>query len=118
MTERKNILVTGGTGFIGSAVTQYLVEQGYHVTVLTRTLREGRNNSAQVDFVSALNVLRNSDWYGIINLAGEPLNRARWSVEQKKLIIKSRVKLTRRLNEWIRELKVPPEVLISGSAIG
>jgi len=118
MTKRKNILVTGGTGFIGSTLTQYLVELGYHVTVLTRTSQEGRINTAQIDFVSSLNVLGNSDWYGVVNLAGEPLNRARWSVKQKELIINSRFALTRRLNKWIRELKKPPNVLISGSAIG
>ena len=118
MTKRKKILVTGGTGFIGSKLTQYLVEQGYHVTVLTRSAGKKRSNTGQIDFIQSLNVLPNSDWHGVINLAGEPLNRVRWSIEQKKIIIKSRVTLTCSLNEWIRELRMPPEVLISGSAIG
>ena len=118
MTKRKNILVTGGTGFSGSTLTQYLVGQGYHVTVLTRTSQQGRNNLDQIDFVSSLNTIRNSDWYGIVNLAGEPLNKVRWSVGQKEKIINSRVTLTCRINDWIRDLQVPPEILISGSAVG
>ena len=36
---KKNILVTGGTGFIGSAITKYLVENGYSVTVLDNNSR-------------------------------------------------------------------------------
>lgn len=36
---KKNILITGGTGFIGSAITKYLVENGYSVTVLDNNSR-------------------------------------------------------------------------------
>jgi uncharacterized protein (TIGR01777 family) len=118
MTKHKNILITGGTGFIGSHLVQYLVDHGYHVTVLTRSNHEDRPHSDQIDFVSSLGALREINWYGIINLAGEPLNNVRWSIQQKELIVKSRVALTLSLNAWIRDLREPPEVYISGSAVG
>ena len=118
MTKHKNVLITGGTGFIGRHLVQYLVDHGYHVTLLTRSYQENQPISDQIDFVSSLEALPEINWYGIINLAGEPLNKVRWSVEQKELIIKSRVSLTLSLNAWIRNLREPPEVYISGSAVG
>jgi uncharacterized protein (TIGR01777 family) len=118
MAKRKKILLTGGTGFIGSNLTEYLVKQGYHVTVLARSAGKKGNSTGQIDFVQSLSELQNGGWYGVINLAGEPLDRVRWSIEQKELIIKSRVTLTCSLNEWIQNLNEPPAVLISGSAVG
>ena len=118
MTDSKQILITGGTGFIGSHLSQYLVAQGYLVTMLSRTLNVKRNPSQGITVTTSLATLNNDDWYGIINLAGEPLNRSRWSAAQKNRIIDSRISVTRTLNSWIRTLKVPPKVYISGSAIG
>ena len=118
MAKHKNVLITGGTGFIGRHLVQYLVDHGYHVTLLTRSYQENQPISDQIDFVSSLEALPEINWYGIINLAGEPLNKVRWSVEQKELITKSRVSLTLSLNAWIRNLREPPEVYISGSAVG
>lgn len=114
----KNILITGGTGFIGGHLSQHLVDSGYHVTILTRSDLSDRANSDQINFASSLDSLANIDWYGVINLAGEPLDKSRWSDEQKAQIIDSRVSMTLRLNTWIRDLPKPLEVYISGSAIG
>ena len=108
----KNILITGGTGFIGGHLSQHLVDSGYHVTILTRSDLSERANSDQIKFASSLDSLANIDWYGVINLAGEPLDKSRWSDEQKAQIIDSRVSMTLRLNTWIRDLPKPLEVYI------
>lgn len=118
MTNRKNILITGGTGFIGGHLSRYLVDQGYAVTVLTRAEAIHQTGTEHLAFVAALADLQPSHWYGVINLAGEPLNKTRWSQAQKAQIINSRVAVTQDLTAWLRGLSTPPEVFISGSAVG
>jgi len=118
MKKHRNILITGGTGFIGHQLAKNLDDHGYHVTVWTRSNQVNHSDLEKIDFVTSLEDLPDIDWYGVINLAGEPLNEVRWSIKQKKIIVNSRVLLTQRLNAWIRDLREPPEVYISGSAIG
>jgi uncharacterized protein (TIGR01777 family) len=72
-----------------------------------------------VDYVSDLAQLDTStDWYGVINLAGEPLNQGRWNASRKQRYRDSRVDITSRVSRWTHRLDRPPEVLISASAIG
>jgi uncharacterized protein (TIGR01777 family) len=118
MKTHNNLLITGGTGFIGRHLSEHLVDQGYRVTILTREATTDRSNSDHISYVSSLESLPDVNWYGVINLAGEPLDKSRWSEEQKSRIINSRVSMTARLNVWIRNLPTPPQVYISGSAIG
>lgn len=107
------ILITGGTGFIGSALCQYFIRKQYKIYVLTRK----QIKHEQINFIQDLyNYDLNFDV--IINLAGEPLNGQRWSEEVKKNIIASRVKVTKQIIDYIKETLVKPKVLISGSAIG
>ena len=118
MRNSKYILLTGGTGFIGRCLSQHLIDQGYHVTVLTRSGAKLSSGTEHLAYIAALADLQPRHWYGVINLAGEPLNKTRWSTAQKAQIISSRVAVTQRLNEWLRTLSTPPEVYISGSAVG
>lgn len=118
MNTRKNILITGGTGFIGRHLIEHLVDRGYRIAVLTRSPPAAHTKHDQVYFVSSLDDLAETHWYGVINLAGEPLDKSRWSADQKALIIESRLSITARVNDWIRQLCAPPKVYISGSAIG
>lgn len=39
LEERKNVVVTGGTGFVGKKLTQLLLDNGYSVTILSRTAK-------------------------------------------------------------------------------
>ncbi len=110
--------MTGGTGFIGRYLSQQLIKQGYHVTVLTRSGADISISTEHLAFVNSLADLQPRPWYGVINLAGEPLNKTRWSPAQKAQIISSRVAITQDLNAWLRGLSAPPEVFISGSAVG
>jgi uncharacterized protein (TIGR01777 family) len=115
-----NILITGGTGFIGSALAQALVKQGYMVTVLSR--RPDSVASICGSGVKALGSLQQitpEDRYdSVINLAGEPIFGARWTDARKKIIRDSRIGLTQQLVEKIEQMPVKPALLINGSAIG
>ena len=114
------ILITGGTGFIGRALTQSLTGQGYDVTVLSRNLDAVEKMAVPgVKALNNLDQLKPEDSYQvIINLAGAPIFDARWSDARKQIIRDSRINLTRQLVNCMAAMTVKPELLISGSAIG
>jgi uncharacterized protein (TIGR01777 family) len=115
-----NILITGGTGFIGSALVKNLVEQGHAVTVLSRSPEKVANICGpSVNALGSLTQLKAEDSYQVIvNLAGAPIIGPRWSEARKQQIRDSRIGLTHHLITCIGRMTVKPELLISGSAIG
>lgn len=114
------VLLTGGTGFIGSALTRTLMSKGFHVTILTRSPETWRkHNSPQRTYVGDLNDIGHDAAPDIIiNLAGEALDAKRWSAEQKTKLIESRVNMTSNLAKWCRQNSIQPDLWINGSAIG
>ncbi len=114
------ILITGGTGFIGSALTKRLLAQNYEVTVLSRHPETvGKLGLDGVDILGSLSSLTPDDNFQIvINLAGAPIFDLRWTEARKQLIRESRVNLTEQLVACMARMTVKPELLISGSAIG
>lgn len=114
------IMITGGTGFLGRALTEKLLQQGHDITIL------GRSREKIValfdDTVTALTDLQQlSNQHSpdvIINLAGAPIFDRRWSERRKKLLRDSRIELTKQLVASIAAMPQKPHTLISGSAIG
>lgn len=109
-----NILITGGTGFIGTALCPLLVESGHHLSVLTR--RRGMPDTPGIRWAGRLDEVDAAD--AVINLAGESLTAGRWNDARKRLFRESRIGTTRALVDWMAARAVPPRVLVSGSAIG
>lgn len=111
-----DVLLTGGTGFIGQAVCQALLARGDRVTVLTRDPARARlpDAVALVDDLARVAVPPQA----VINLAGENLGARRWTAARKQRFIDSRAGTTRRLVQWMRALPTKPQVLLSGSAVG
>ncbi|MGZ8192347.1 MAG: TIGR01777 family oxidoreductase [Methylobacter sp.] len=114
------VLITGGTGFIGSALVRSLFEQGNAITVLSRNPdKVAKICGPGIEALGDLDLLKADDSYQvIINLAGEPIFADRWSETRKQLIRNSRIELTKQLIECIDRMVVKPELLISGSAVG
>lgn len=112
------ILVTGGTGFIGSALINALKE--HDITVLSRNpAKASQNLGSRINAVTSLDQFDNlDDFNAVINLAGEPIINKRWSPQQKKKICHSRWGLTEHLVEKIQAGSQPPHTFISGSAVG
>ncbi|MEP6390958.1 MAG: TIGR01777 family oxidoreductase [Halioglobus sp.] len=112
------ILITGGTGFIGSLLQQVLSEAGHELLVLTRqTLSPERDGSTT--FLQSLDELPDTaNVDAIVNLAGASLADKRWSTGYKKTIVDSRIETTASVVALCRRLQVKPSVLVSGSAIG
>ena len=110
-----NILMTGGTGFIGTQLSEYLINRGFTITVLTRN---SQANKKDIEFVTSLNDIHpEKSFHAVINLAGASISN-RWSKSYKTKLINSRVALTKNLVEFISAMKVKPTCLISASAIG
>ena len=109
-----HILITGGTGLIGSALCKALLAEGHRLTVLTRSRRrDGEGLRFITEFSQCKDPVD-----AVINLAGAGLADRRWTPSYKREIRASRVDLTDDLVAWMSEQKTPPKRLISGSAIG
>ncbi|MFK7974100.1 MAG: TIGR01777 family oxidoreductase [Rickettsiaceae bacterium] len=109
-----NIMITGGTGFIGSALTEFFLQQGHNITILTRNTRN-LPNIRVIQSIKKINSAEKIDV--IINLAGATINK-RWSNSYKKELINSRLTITQDVISLIKKLQSKPRLLISASAIG
>jgi uncharacterized protein len=119
------IVVTGGTGFIGQPLCAALCQAGHQITLLTR-----RKDKAQRSCGSSVTVV---EWNGrdvgvwekcldnadaIINLAGAPIAEGHWTDDRKQLLTESRVLTTRLLVEAMSRRTSKPRTLINASGIG
>ena len=109
-----HILMTGGTGLIGTAACDALHAAGHKLTILTRRARPA---TIEATYITSLGECAERVDV-VINLAGAGLADKRWSSAYKRQIVSSRVNLTRELVVWMSELEQPPKRLISASAIG
>lgn len=116
----KRALITGGTGFIGSELCPQMRRRGYELTVLSRQPADKvRALCGKVEVINDLERLRSDRGYdAVINLAGEGIADKRWTNERKQALRDSRIVLTNTLTEIISSWHNPPEVMVSGSAVG
>jgi uncharacterized protein (TIGR01777 family) len=111
-----NFLITGGTGFIGTALCDHLLAHNHQLTVKTR---QQKLTNKRITLITSLAQLTGDEAFDVvINLAGEPIADKRWSKQQKREIIDSRLNVTSDLIQYFKRAKHLPEVFISGSAIG
>ena len=109
------IAITGATGFIGSALCKHLIQSGHSVLGISRSERSDIQWDLESGEIEG-NKLSGVD--AVIHLAGENIASRRWSEHQKKRILDSRVRGTELICKAISELSKPPQVLLSGSALG
>src|SRR6186997_2850946 len=111
------IVITGGTGFLGTGLVDRLRTTGHTVTVLARRpTREGEVEWSPHGSPAALDrALEGAD--AVINLAGASIAQ-RWTRAHKRELWESRVTLTRALVEALKRTTPAPSTLISGSAVG
>lgn len=115
------VFITGGTGFLGSALTERFLAEGHSVTILTRTAPKNKLR-AGLAYCEG-NPTKNGSWQKevsrhdvVINLAGASIFRT-WNEKNKKAIHSSRILSTRNLVEAIGRAgkKI---TLLNGSAVG
>ncbi len=114
-----HVLITGGTGLIGSHLARRLLAEGNRVSVLSRTPATVRDRCGEhARGIAQLDELGEETVDAVINLAGAPIADRPWSGKRKALLWDSRVRLTEQLVDWIGRRTAKPRVLISGSAVG
>lgn len=118
---KKNVLITGGTGFVGSHLTHLLVQNGYTVSILSRSKKANTDSvfyyTWDVDkLVIEKESVLNADY--IIHLAGENIAGKRWSQKRKEAIIKSREQSAQLIYSVVKKQSKKPEAFISASGVG
>jgi len=116
----KRLLITGGSGFIGSQLVSVLTGQGYEVTILSRNPEKtALHFNHTITSIKQLNILDGSVVFDVvINLAGQGITDKRWTPNIKKQLRDSRIITTQNLIGYLQAAEKKPKLLISGSAIG
>jgi len=116
----QTVLVTGGTGFIGTALVRRLIERGDKVYVIARSVAKAeRLFGSQALIAPSLQALPETVKIdAMVNLAGAPVFGRPWSNARKVALVRSRIDTTRALVDWVADHAARPRVLVSASAIG
>lgn len=124
------VLVCGGTGFIGSALTEALLARGDEVIVITRNKPEvAAGTGGHAATFAAPSLLSYGTWTewadepdrwgrfdAIVNLTGESINQ-RWTANAKRRIVDSRVQAAANIAAIMRRMSAPPPVVVNASGI-
>ena len=119
----QTVLISGGTGMIGTALTKHLVKLGYSVIILTRDPGKERA-SDRVRFAAwdpaegsiDASAIREADF--IVHLAGAGVADKRWRKKRKKEILDSRVQSGALLVKALKEIPNEVRAVVSASATG
>lgn len=118
---KKNVLISGGSGFIGKHLTHLLIGKGYTVSILSRSQKQ---NTADVfyykwdvsaGFIEEEAVLK-ADY--VIHLAGENIAEKRWTKERKEAIVQSREQSIRLIYDVLKKNNKKLDAFVSASGIG
>ena len=114
------IIIAGGSGFLGQALTPVLIERGYDVIILGRGAAGPRGGAQHLQWDGRIV----GDWAGaldgakaVINLTGKSVN-VRHTPENKREILHSRVDSVRVLGAAIARCATSPQVFVQASGIG
>lgn len=122
----KRIVITGGSGFIGRALTRELLDAGYEIVWLGRNPEATRNVPTGVR-VEKWDVRTAQGWsdlvdgaFALVNLAGESIGvpPIPWTDERKRRIRESRVNAGKAMVEAVRLAREKPRVVVQASAVG
>jgi uncharacterized protein (TIGR01777 family) len=117
------ILITGGTGFVGTQLTSHFIQEGNEVTILTRSLKRSGEAPRGISYLQG-DPTQKGPWQeaikdhdAVVNLAGASIF-AKWTGEYKKVLRESRVSTTRNIVEGMPSRPQKEFTLLSTSAVG
>ncbi|RTR26169.1 TIGR01777 family protein [Robertmurraya yapensis] len=110
------IVIAGGTGFVGKALTKRLIDKGHKVIILTRKGSQTGGNPTFHQWLTGGSSSSIQDIDVMINLAGESLSSGRWTTARKERILSSRIEATEAVLALMKNN--PPKTFINASAIG
>ena len=120
MARSLTVLIAGGSGMIGTALTTELEQAGHKVLLLSRT--PGAQRIAWNPESTPLDLDSIAAEHGpvdvIVNLAGSTISKMPWTAKTKHEILYSRLSSTNTIVEAIERAKKKPRALINGSAVG
>lgn len=121
----RNVIVTGATGLIGTALCRSLIKKNYNVIVFTRDINKAKSEVPFINSFVKWDYMKPEEWmnavdksFAVIHLAGANLFSKRWNENYKKLILESREVSTRNIVHSIAEANQKPSVMITSSAVG
>lgn len=115
----KRIILAGGSGFLGGALADELLERKYEVIILTRSPKSNTGQAMQVGWDGKTigpwaSLLEDAE--AVVNLTGKSVN-CRYTPANRKEIIESRVDSVRTLGEAIQRCSSPPKVLVQTGSL-
>ena len=113
-----DVLVSGSTGLIGTALVPALQERGHRVVRLVRSGGGGQDAVRWDPSAGTIEAERLEGIDAVVHLAGESIAEGRWTAQKKARIMESRKQGTGLLAGAIAGLGTPPRVMVSTSAIG
>jgi uncharacterized protein len=112
------VLVSGSSGFIGSALLDALDAAGHSPVRLVRGPAQGEDEVSWDIAAKRLDPKALRGIEAVVHLAGAGIGDHRWTDDYKREILQSRVKGTALLVKALIAMDEPPTVLVSGSAVG
>ena len=118
---KKNVLITGGTGFIGKYLTRLLIANGYSVSIFSRSLKQNADDISYFrwdianHFIEEEAILK-ADY--IIHLAGEGIADQRWTAKRKEEIVQSREKSIQLIYDVLKKHNKKLDAFVSASGVG
>ncbi|WP_140486492.1 TIGR01777 family oxidoreductase [Flavobacterium sp. GSA192] len=118
---KKNVLITGGTGFVGRHLTNLLVANGFSVSVLSRSKRVNTANvfyykwDVEKQFIEE-EAIQRADF--VIHLAGANIGEKRWTKKRKAEILSSREQAAQLIYNSLLKWNKNLEAFVSASAVG
>ena len=116
--QRFGALITGGSGLIGSSLSDALLERGASVRRLVRRQPSATGEYIWDPYASMIDDRAFEGVDVVINLSGAGVGDKRWTSERKAALYESRITTTRVLAERLAWMEKPPRLFISQSAIG
>jgi len=118
---KKNVLITGGSGFVGRYLSRLLIDNGYTVSILSRSKRANTANTFYYTWdvenqVIEEDAVLKADY--VIHLAGANIAEKRWTKERKEIIINSREQSATLILSVLKKHNKKLEAFISASAVG
>jgi len=118
---KKNVLISGGSGFIGKHLTHLLLGKGYTVSILSRSQKQNKEDvfyyqwDVSTGFIEEDAVLK-ADY--VIHLAGENIAEKPWTAERKEAIVQSREQSIRLIYNVLKKNHKKLDAFISASGVG
>ncbi|RVT72267.1 TIGR01777 family protein [Flavobacterium sufflavum] len=118
---KKNVLITGGTGFVGRHLTDLLVANGFSVSILSRSKRANTENifyyiwDVEKQFIEE-EAIQKADY--VIHLAGANIGEKRWTNKRKTEILSSRELSAQLIYNSLVKYNKNLEAFVSASAVG